>query len=89
MVNKINFYICYCKKYNKWVMRIKKRTLNELRQTKDCHYVVPNYDRENLSTTVAQDYIKKMKEDDRLSQISIVNFVQYLAKNNLRIVKDS
>jgi len=70
-------------------MRIKKRTLNELRQTKDCHYVVPNYDRENLSTTVAQDYIQKMREDDRLSQISIVNFVQYLAKNNLRIVKDS
>ena len=69
-------------------MRIKKRTLNELRQTKDCHYVVPKQERENLSSTVAQDYIQRMKDDDRASQISIVNFVQYLTKNNLRIVKD-
>jgi len=81
-------YICYCKKYNKIVMKIKKRTLNELRQTKDSHYAVPRYEKENLNSTVAQEYIKKMKEDDRMSQISIANFVQYLTKNNLRIVKD-
>lgn len=68
-------------------MRIKKRTLNELRQTKDSHYAVPRYGKENLNSTVVQDYIKKMKEDDRMSQISIVNFVQYLTNNNLRIVK--
>ena len=69
------------------IMRIKKRTLNELRQTKDCHYAVPRHDKENLNSTVVQDYIKKMKEDDRMSQVSIVNFVQYLTNNNLRIVK--
>lgn len=69
-------------------MRIRKRTLNELRQTKDCHYSVPRYEKENLNSTVMQDYIKIMKEDDRMSQISISNFVQYLTKNNLKIVKD-
>ena len=69
------------------VMRIKKRTLNELRQTKDCHYTVPGYQKENVNAKVVQEYIKKMKDDDRIAQVSIVNFVQYLSNNNFRIVK--
>ena len=69
-------------------MEIKKRTLNELRQTKDCHYVVSGYEKENLNPKIALEYIKKMKEDDRTSQISVVNFVQYLTNNDLRIVKN-
>ena len=69
-------------------MKIKKRTLNELRQTKDCHYAVFGYEKENLNPKIALEYIKKMKEDDRTSQISVVNFVQYLTNNDLRIVKN-
>lgn len=69
-------------------MKIKKRTLNELRQTKDCHYAVSGYEKENLNPKIALEYIKKMKEDDRTSQISVVNFVQYLTNNDLRIVKN-
>ena len=69
-------------------MKIKKRTLNQLRQTKDCYYQVSGNEKKYLNSEVAQDYIKIMKEDDRTSQISVINFVQYLTNNNLRIMKE-
>ena len=69
-------------------MKIKKRTLNELRQTKDCYYQISGYENKYLNSEVAQDYIKIMKEDDRASKISVINFIQYLSNNNLRIVKE-
>ena len=69
-------------------MKIKKRTLNQLRQTKDCYYKVSGNEKKYHNAEVAQDYIKIMKEDDRTSQISVINFIQYLTNNNLRIVKD-
>lgn len=69
-------------------MKIKKQTLNELRQTKDCYYAFSGYEKKNRNSAVAQEYIKIMKEEDRTSQISVVNFIQYLTKNNLWIVKE-
>ncbi len=69
-------------------MKIKKRTLNELRQTKDCYYSFSGYEKKTRNSAVAQEYIKIMKEEDRTSQISVVNFIQYLTKNNLWIVKE-
>ena len=68
-------------------MRVKQRTLNELRQTKDSHYVAPRHKRRDLNSEVVDDYIRKMKADDRLSQVSVVNFLYYLAQNNLKIVQ--
>jgi hypothetical protein len=69
-------------------MRIKKRTLNELRQTKDSHYVVRSSEPANFNDAFAQDYINKMKEDGRVAQISVANFIHYLTKNNLRIIQE-
>lgn len=69
------------------VMKIKKRTLNELRQTKDCHYVNPQKSISNRKEDIIDQYIDYMKSEGRISQASLVNFKYYMERNNLSFVK--
>ncbi len=64
---------------------MKRRTLNELRQTKDSHYVVPNYRKKDSNKAVFEKYIQYMREEHRLSQVSLKNFLLYLDRNNFQI----
>lgn len=68
-------------------MRIKKRTLNEYRQTKDSIYKAPQAETNISNHTVLERYISYMKSENRMSQASIKNFLMYLEKNDLRITK--
>ena len=65
-------------------MRTKKRTLNELRQTKDSHYTPPEY-KQKKSEDIIEEYIRFMKNEGRISQISVINFKYYLKQNNMVI----
>ena len=66
---------------------MKRRTLNELRQTKDSHYVVPNYRKKDPNKAVFEKYIQYMREEHRLSQVSLKNFLLYLDRNNFQITQ--
>lgn len=68
-------------------MRIKKRTLNEYRQTKDSIYNTPKSENKISNYTVLESYVSYMKSENRMSQASIKNFLIYLDKNDLRIIK--
>lgn len=65
-------------------MRTKKRTLNELRQTKDSHYTPPAY-KQPKNEDIIEEYIRFMKSEGRISQISVINFKYYLKQNNMVI----
>ena len=67
-------------------MRTKKRTLNELRQTKDSHYTPPAY-KQTKNEDIIEEYIRFMKNEGRISQISVINFKYYLQQNNMEIKK--
>lgn len=68
-------------------MNIKRRTLNELRQTKDSHYANPLLKSEESNSSVIEGYLNFMRQENRISQASVQNFLMYLNKNDLRIIK--
>ncbi len=68
-------------------MNAKRRTLNELRQTKDSHYVNPKMTVTHDNFSVLEAYLKYMREEQRASQISLKNFMHYMERNELHIVK--
>ena len=68
-------------------MKIKKRTLNELRQTKDSHYVTPKTHTPLQTEDIIAQYISFMKNEGRIAQASLINFKYYLEKNNFSIIK--
>ena len=66
-------------------MKVKKRTMNELRQTKDCHYIAP-YDNQKVNASeVVFDYITKKRVEDE--KLTISDFLLFLSKNQYTIVK--
>ena len=66
-------------------MEIKRRTMNELRQTKDVYYVTPRTTQKETNDSILESYINYMRSEKRSSQISVKNFLIYLNANNLRI----
>ncbi len=68
-------------------MNFKRRTLNELRQTKDSFYKAPTTQTSNSNHSVIEGYLNHMRAEERTSQVSLKNFLVYLERNDLRIVK--
>lgn len=68
-------------------MKIKKRTLDELRQTKDSYYVVPRTVSRYSNSSILDNYVRHMRDEQRDSQISLKNFLLYLERNDFQIIK--
>lgn len=68
-------------------MNLTRHTLNELRQTKDSFYEVPKTREMNSNYAVIEGYLRHMREEQRTSQVSLKNFLVYLERNDLQIVK--
>ena len=66
-------------------MTVKKRSLNEIRQTKDSYYKTPSFSEENNNEDYFIQYINFMKSEGRIAQASVINFKNYLENNNLII----
>tara|TARA_B100000524_G_scaffold118486_1_gene58110 strand:- start:1374 stop:1586 length:213 start_codon:yes stop_codon:yes gene_type:complete len=62
----------------------KKRTLNEIRQTKDSYYVVPDSQKKNMAEEVITSYLKHAESE---GNISIENYREFLAFLNLNRYK--
>ena len=62
----------------------KKRTLNEIRQTKDSYYVVPDSPKKNTAEEVITSYLKHTESE---GNISIENYREFLAFLNLNRYK--
>ena len=64
---------------------LKKRSLNELRQTKDTYYVVPKIKR----TTVAEQAFKEYFQNggNEIHPNNISNFLTFLKENKFKISK--
>lgn len=70
-------------------MRVKPRTLNELRQTKDSHYVAPQTEYETTIQRVFEEYFHYIKSMSGKNETSLSSFKNYLSENKFRIVKGS
>jgi len=64
---------------------IKTRSLNELRQTKDAHYIVPKVEKNNNSSSILNSFLKKL--DDEKLERNIEQFVSFLNKEGYKIIK--
>lgn len=63
----------------------KKRSLNEIRQTKDVHYVVPKTNKIGIGEQALITYFKL--NPNPISEENISSFLNYLNANNYKIVK--
>ena len=64
---------------------IKTRSLNELRQTKDAHYIVPKVEKNNTSSSVLNSFLKNL--DDKKVERNIEKFMTFLNKEGYKIIK--
>lgn len=64
---------------------IKPRSLNELRQTKDAHYVVPRIEKTNNFSSILSSFLNK-KDDEKLAN-NIEQFVAFLNTEGYKIIK--
>ena len=68
-------------------MNAKRTSLNELRQTKDSFYEVPTARAPTSNYSIIEGYLRHMREEQRTSQVSLKNFLVYMERNHLQIVK--
>jgi hypothetical protein len=64
---------------------IKTRSLNEFRQTKDVHYVVPKVENNNNSSSLLTSFFKKL--DDKNLENNIEQFIAFLNNEGYKIIK--
>ena len=64
---------------------IKTRSLNELRQTKDAHYVVPKVGKKNRAEEALKAFIQK--SDDTVIGLQLKEFIDFLDAHNYKIYK--
>lgn len=67
-------------------MQVKKRTMNELRQTKDSHYVKPFLPQLNSLSDLMDDYVSH-QGSVRLTTSVLDDFIQFLSSNQYKLVK--
>ena len=67
-------------------MQVKKRTMNELRQTKDCHYVSPRYELKNMSNRILDEYYSTQNPRSK-DKLELNSFIHFLQVNDYKIVK--
>jgi len=63
----------------------KKRSLNEIRQTKDAHYVVPKVNRISTGEKALTAYFKI--DPNPISKENMSSFIKFLSSNNYKIIK--
>ncbi len=66
----------------------KKRSLNEIRQTKDSYYVVPKSVKKCLTEKVLEDYFNGNFGKSEVSQEMYANFINYLRLHRYKIIKE-
>jgi phage pi2 protein 07 len=64
---------------------LKTRSLNELRQTKDAHYVVPKVNKKNRAEEALQAFIQK--NDHNVIGLQLKEFIEFLDAHNYKIYK--
>jgi len=63
----------------------KKRSLNEIRQTKDVHYIVPKYPKENIEKQVLDAFSNSREET--IKREFYIDFFSFLKKNGYKIIR--
>lgn len=66
----------------------KKRTLNEIRQTKDSYYVVPDSPKKNMAEEVITSYLKHALYEDNISIENYREFLEFLDLNRYKITQE-
>lgn len=69
-------------------MSVKKRSINEIRQTKDSIYRSPYQNIASKNEEVFNKYINIMLDENNASMISLKNFAKFLSKNGYIISKE-
>jgi hypothetical protein len=62
----------------------KSRTLNMYRQTKDCHYVVADFEKKDYASKIFDSYFKSKGE---INNENYSEFIDYLKTKGYKIVK--
>ena len=62
----------------------KNRTLNMYRQTKDCHYEVAEFEKEDYTSQIFDSYFKSERE---INKENYSDFIGYLKIKGYKIVK--
>ena len=65
--------------------QIKKRSLNELRQTKDTHYIVPNEEKSSIAEEALVSFFERNETSINLNNLK--NFLGFLDENNYKIYR--
>jgi hypothetical protein len=63
----------------------KKRSLNEIRQTKDVHYIVPKVNRISTGEKALTAYFNI--DPNPISKKNMSSFIRFLSSNNYKIIK--
>ena len=66
----------------------KKRSLNEIRQTKDSHYVVPQAVKKCLSEKVLDDYFNYESSTSAITKDNYSDFIKFLSLYRYKITKE-
>jgi hypothetical protein len=66
----------------------KKRTLNELRQTKDSYYVVPDSQKKDMAEEVITTYLSHSKSASNISIENYKEFLIFLDLNRCKITQE-
>ena len=63
----------------------KKRSLNEIRQTKDVHYIVPKFPKENIDEQALDAFSNSTEET--IKREYYMDFFSFLKKNGYKIIR--
>jgi len=66
----------------------KKRSLNEIRQTKDCFYEVPNLNKKGIAEEVLGAYFSHPSAPKQISKENINDFIKFLKINRYKITQE-
>lgn len=69
-------------------MQAKKRSLNEIRQTKDSFYVVPKTKKKNMTEKVVKDYFGESNDSIAITKENLNDFISFLNINRYQITRE-
>mgnify|MGYP001068875315 CR=1 FL=1 len=66
----------------------KKRSLNEIRQTKDSHYIVPQSIKKCISEKVLDEYFNNDSDQSVITKENYTDFIDFLSLYRYKITKE-
>jgi len=66
----------------------KKRSLNEIRQTKDSFYEVPNLNKKCVAEEVIEAYLNHSGAPNEISKENVNDFIKFLNMNRYKITQE-